>query len=356
MAGINKPPLDIRLNSPSRVNSEIITEIHNILLANIKDHINFTDCYEVMEKATDIISTYNKTAEVYIKLTQCTEGLEDGVNDSSLIHFCSPECTCHLDNPELYTEINNYLKIKDLDVAPRLLQYGYLIIPNIVDRFSCKIIYMMTKKWGESLFDKYAKDLEANKNYLGPGIYSEVLLFSPKTFAEHFPSFLPIEIRNQVYDIVWLLYQNNIKLFDLHLGNFVEKDGLVKVIDMEDIKFIRHDPDLLVNNSFLKIVKILNYEYYWPDLISEYYLDLQLMKEAYQNGATDATEALTSLLSITDGYLYDELDEIYDFLVQCGADIKAILDFINDEFKRRLRRRKELTDFFNFLDLLNKVN
>lgn len=324
------------------MSDNIIDELHQILLSYFKDNNRFEYFWNFIQQAGEITEEFNKNSKVYIKLLDC---LENEANNQTIIHHeCSPECPLACVDP-INSECGNYMKIKHCNVAPQLLQYGFITIPNIIRNELCEdnviidkhisahIKYMIIEKHGQSLFNKYAGVIDFDDNLLGPGLVSEELLFSAGIFATAFPSFIPADIRTQVYDIVWLLYQNNIRLNDIHLGNFVEKDGLVKVIDLEDITLIEHDPDLLVNNSLVKVVKILYLG------VSKYW-DSTLIVEAYKNGARDVTPALLAMIDLNGGVLYDTIEDTYKFLIQCGASIEAAITEIKSSIANNERQIK----------------
>ncbi len=71
--------------------------------------------------------------------------------------------------------------------------------------------------------------------YRGPGEDTSTLISNPEYFDILFPQVIPKNIKSQVWNIITTLYKLSIFLCDIHTGNFVVKDGIVKVIDLEQI-------------------------------------------------------------------------------------------------------------------------
>lgn len=251
-----------------------MANVQQILTSYFTDHNKFRSIWALAEEITDLVDDINKTAPVYIKLLNCQKANKT-VSYSRV------------------SESDNYLKVADFQVTPQLLDHDCLTFADLIlaDKArTIKIHYMVSEKWGISLHSKYAP------SRVGFGVVSQMFLFYPDIIAE-ISHQIPPEIIAQVYDIVLLLYKNNISLNDIHLGNFVEKDGLVKVIDLEDMSTVIYDPTLSVENSLTKEIKIMGG-------------CVRSLRDAYDAGARDVTEALQTLFKSNKNFNNEE----YQFL------------------------------------------
>jgi hypothetical protein len=91
-------------------------------------------------------------------------------------------------------------------------------------RILCCII---TEKYGISLLEKY---LNNDVSYGGPGPDSKLIL---ECFDDHFPSLIPENIRQQIMPLLQKLESLGYKHDDVHAGNFLVKDDVVKIIDFD---------------------------------------------------------------------------------------------------------------------------
>lgn len=300
-------------------------DFHLALRSHFTDHNKFHDFYLFTLEADIFIANFQQDKYFYIKVLDYKLNLEKTLGSKE-------------------KEIKNYELVKHLNVTPQLLSHDCITISNLIitDQInSTTISYMIIEKWGQSLYHKYIKSRKDQIDpdfFLGPGIPSEVFLYCPQQRDYYFPAFIPTEIMTQVYNIVLLLYQNNIGLQDIHTGNWVEKDGLVKVVDLEDVTITHCRTNLLVNNSLAKAVKILAAD-----------INITVLQEAYDNGARDVTMALLAMIKIemyTDTITIAE-EEIYQFLIKQGAQIPIAIDYINEKFSYK-------TSWLNFLTNLQK--
>lgn len=136
---------------------------------------------------------------------------------------------------KLISSINNNL-------CPKLINYGYeniktkmkIYFENDVqedDDLFC-VSYIITKKFGVSLLDKFFQDIEKHK-YKGPEFSMENLLWI-NGFNEYFCNDrIPEKIRMNVLNILYILIDNNIYHRDVHSGNFLIEDSQIKIIDFE---------------------------------------------------------------------------------------------------------------------------
>lgn len=291
-------------------------DFHSALTSYFADHNKFHSFYLFTLEADIFIANFHQDKEVYIKALdyKLKLNLENTICNQATFGN---------------REIENYDLVKHLCVTPQLLSHDCITIPNLIltnHISSVTISYMIIEKWGQSLYHKYIepqREQICTLDFLGPGISSEVFLYCPQQRDYYFPVSIPTEIMIQVYNIVLLLYQNNVRLNDIHTGNWIEKDGLVKVIDLEDVTITHRGTNLLVNNSLAKAVKILDSD-----------INITALQEAYDNGARNVTMALLAMIKIemyTDTITTAE-KEIYQFLIKQGAQIPIAIDYINEKF------------------------
>ena len=233
------------------------------------------------------------------------------------ISFTDPE----LNRPN---EVDWYEELEELKVTPKLFDYGHLSdekYKNHAKEINIeKVFFISTEKWGISVFDKYIDRVEGlNKSdkdaYLGPGLFTSIYIRSPSMFDRSFPSaYIPEKIKKQIWNILMKLYDYGVEHFDIHTGNFVVKNGIVKIIDLDDCQRVE---EKAVPNKTLK------------DVIEYSGTDLDLLIEMEEAGADDYDEAFLASLESLTGSNYEE---IVDFFVKGGIEsIDEALSILRDQ-------------------------
>lgn len=136
----------------------------------------------------------------------------------------------------LSNTINIYKDIENLDITPRLIEVYELVKYRIGEYYDDNkyydaddrvgIVYMIiTEKYGISLADKYSIAQQ------GPGC-------DLSTFTKYYdfyfpPNKIPDHIRSQIKPLLQKLFKAGWKHEDIHAGNFLVQDDIVKIIDFE---------------------------------------------------------------------------------------------------------------------------
>lgn len=142
----------------------------------------------------------------------------------------------------LIHEIKIYNLLQPLHITPKLIKYENIKVCDLFDDNNMILDtyyyhYLVIEKYGESLWDLYS-----DNNWEGANIYeyydAYIKALEGNTNKEElnvfnimFPPCIPNEIREQVK----IIYQKMVTVGylhqDMHAGNFLVKDGIVKVID-----------------------------------------------------------------------------------------------------------------------------
>jgi serine/threonine protein kinase len=132
---------------------------------------------------------------------------------------------------ELYNSINN------LSISPELIEivkltdtieYGWYENGEKLS-FNFNILYcIVTKKYGVSLLEKYLNNDIIQ--FGGPGFTSNTF---NEYFDEFFPDTIPSIIRSQIYPLVLKFKDAGWLHDDIHAGNFVVENDIVKIIDFD---------------------------------------------------------------------------------------------------------------------------
>ncbi len=120
------------------------------------------------------------------------------------------------------------LEKEGLSVAPKLLEHGLLRTFKLSNS-ECKICYFVTERHGESLQDMY--NLRG-----GPGVRASEMLEDKYLFTLVFPPEIPGNYRKQIKKLLRRLLDIGWDHADVHPGNFLIKDDVVKVIEFERMK------------------------------------------------------------------------------------------------------------------------
>lgn len=95
------------------------------------------------------------------------------------------------------------------------------------------IYVLVTEKYGISLAEKYMNWKDGDVT-LGPGPDLSLLRNRPELFEKQFPSkIIPNHIRTQIIPLVKKLEDHGWHYDDIHAGNFVVHNDIVKIIDFD---------------------------------------------------------------------------------------------------------------------------
>lgn len=139
-------------------------------------------------------------------------------------------------------------KFGDLDIAPKYIAHGNIIIGTIVkdhttiDTF--RLYYLVTELFGKNLLEMYNIDFkpatlpfewtELMKN-LRKALNGDNFPFCTLAFDYFFPESIPENIRNEVKIVYQKMFQLGYEHPDPNATNFlVNEQGIVKVIDFDE--------------------------------------------------------------------------------------------------------------------------
>jgi hypothetical protein len=199
----------------------------------------------------DNIKAFNSEPDRYKYLVALAENHPDYIayraNDK--VHakiMCVNE---HFHINQIKKNIKIYNDIGHLNITPPLIEYKQLFKFKVgeIGDYEGKVyddklgaVYMIvTERFGQSIATKYM-GLDADDPRLGPGTYTEA--FDDKCYDQFFPKQIPENIRSQVKPLLHKLKEAGWQHEDIHAGNFVVKDEIVKIIDFVLVEF----------NSFLR--------------------------------------------------------------------------------------------------------
>lgn len=146
-------------------------------------------------------------------------------------------------------ELNILSMLKGTNLSPDIIGYGQLAKMSLCnidlerqssdEYFTC--YYIVMSHCGMSVNDMFFPENKKNK-YLGPGTYIDKdLNCGADHIMDEFPiKYIPAEITDKIITILSILV-NKYKIVheDIHSGNFViDKDGIVRAIDFENVRFI----------------------------------------------------------------------------------------------------------------------
>jgi len=116
-----------------------------------------------------------------------------------------------------------YRDISSLNITPALVKN--IILHEDEDVFMYGLV---TERYGESLKQKYCKGYDAVP---GPDSYKVF-----QKFDCYFLDTIPLHVREQVKVLIIVLLEAGWVHCDLHAGNFVIDEGVVKIIDFDMVK------------------------------------------------------------------------------------------------------------------------
>lgn len=135
--------------------------------------------------------------------------------------------------------------ISHLNISPKLVDFiticDSLILGEIEDGIKkyppvsdiSGIYAIVTEKYGISILSKY---LDNNQQYSGPGISAKKILNNKSYFSRMFPETkIPKYISDQIKDILKQMYSCGWNHDDVHAGNFLIENNIVKIIDFDCI-------------------------------------------------------------------------------------------------------------------------
>ena len=141
-----------------------------------------------------------------------------------------------------HNEIKAYSKLTDVDVCPKLLDHGvlfecqvsYQLLGSNLEKdkgeFTLYSYYIEVEHHGVDLVEKFGKASTSSMYYMcidKPVNKQELALCFP----------YPQHIQTQIIDLVDKMYKAGVYHKDLHSGNVLIKDEVIKIIDFEFCEF-----------------------------------------------------------------------------------------------------------------------
>ncbi|SPN79803.1 Divergent Serine/Threonine protein kinase [Cedratvirus Zaza IHUMI] len=143
-------------------------------------------------------------------------------------------------NLKLYlNEVKAYSKLANLDVCPRLLDHG-VVFKYTVKSLTCSKqftvygYYVETELFGESLWKRLGGE-PCSGSVLSIRMGKENYI-DEEEFNTCFP--YPDYIKRQVRELIEKMHKAGVYHKDLHSGNVLLKDDVVKIIDFEFCEFV----------------------------------------------------------------------------------------------------------------------
>nr|WIL04318.1 divergent serine/threonine protein kinase [Cedratvirus lena] len=139
-------------------------------------------------------------------------------------------------------EIKAYSKLTDLDVCPKLLHHevvfdckvSYKLLGSTLEEdkgeFTLYGYYLEVERYGVDLVEKFGKASSSSVYCM-----NKDRPFNKQELALCFP--YPQHIQTQIIDLVEKMYKAGVYHKDLHSGNVLIKDEVVKIIDFEFCEF-----------------------------------------------------------------------------------------------------------------------